>query len=53
MAGAPVGRLGEFSIERGGMKRHVPSLLATGAANIATVSEDEYSDRAMKRHPAA
>jgi hypothetical protein len=35
------------------MKGHVPSLLATGAANITTVSEDEYRDRAMKRHPTA
>jgi hypothetical protein len=36
------------------MKGHVPSLVATGVANIASASEDKCTDRAIKRHlPAA
>jgi hypothetical protein len=36
------------------MKGHVPSLLATRAANIAAASEDKCTDRAIKRRlPAA
>jgi hypothetical protein len=35
------------------MKGHVASVIVTGAPCVATASEDECSDRAMKRHPAA